>query len=60
MASKSEKIQEAKKGRIKVDKLQNRGAVKDLSDSAAKEVKGGRLRRKIAALDPYSIDTEEK
>ena len=61
MATKSEKIAEATKGRIKVDKLQkNKEAAKDLSASAAKEVKGGMLRRRLRSLDPYSTDAEEK
>lgn len=48
MANQSNKAQEEKKARVKVDKLQtNKETVKDLSESAAKDVKGGQLRRKV-------------
>ncbi len=47
MAMKTTKTEQGKKGRVKVDKLKvNKEAPKDLSDSAAKEVKGGLMGRR--------------
>ena len=55
MTSKSAKIQEEKKIRVKVDRLQkSKEAMKDLPVSAAKDVKGGLLRRRLTPSEPIN------